>query len=1830
MKAYNRSEGGNMAKRKRHTLTYWVMALMLLFGTFSLINEALATPSSLEADVSITGVEDGGTIDGSTNVEVTATFPVPVIGDGGTDYFQYGDEVTLLLSTSFKFDPIPIDSIDLMYGTKKLGTVILSNNTEGQAVANIKFDGDEDVFDPDKLPDGEPPYSSVTGMFRAGLKYNGAYDTDDDGNKTVTILGKTYKLQLPGDIITYAVEKKAEGSAVDLDAETIEWTVTITATKDTEPDPTPIDLAGYVFEDNLAGVGEYVADSFSLSGGTLVIPDSAANPPTAKLTYTFPEGSVSPQTLTFKTKISESVLTAGGSITNGAGLYLAGEQVGFDEFVVTISKPSATKSGETSDVSNGTTYDPKDRTITWYIEVDNEGRTLNSLTITDELKGGLVFDSAQWQKSVGDGSTWEDVAGVSWAAVPAANQYKIGDKIGGGVNYVGRLKVVTKVPDDTDGSVIATTYYNQATVSWSGSGGTTGSAVTGNPGVGIGYNAISKGGMQTAADVTNHQVTWTINVDMKNQDAADFKVYDLFVHDKSTTNSDLTGATDWPSGLSIGSNNISRNDGQKFVEDSQSKDSHLTVTPIKVQKDGKHIATLVEITGLRNSGSNQVVLKSQIVDPDIIAGNDQTKRVYNYADLYKGTSYRGKDDAYVNYNNKVLSKELLKRAEVGNDHTAGASGINANNRTINVADGFHYGYKEVIFRLNVNAAGVNFANVATNLSNGFGNVVVTDTLPPGWEFAQFSGGQDYLIYETTGALSTGGSYPSTGSLTTSGAAQDSISGLTAVFNRTGEQQTATFTFENLNHPYVILVKARPAVDTFDDYLLGDDTRNETNTLSLHSDNWMPGESVSQKVKVDSTVLDKTLDLSKQNQGILTWTVKYTPFGREICTGIEDVLPQGIDLRTDSSGELIWEQDTTRNINVHELTLTDDGSVEHVTGSALSLDVLKSHISYDNDTRKLTFSFPDKSRSYQLTYVTDITGKPGTVTNAVKLVDADGTGTSTDQSFTITAQQGAATMGRSGYLVVKKMDMSSTSLPDAEFTLYNTNSDGLRVSSRAVRTTDSDGTVKFYGLAPGNYILVETQSPDNYENPSLEYKVVVGSDLKTTVDGSGIITSDNPFIVVNYKATDPVGSLTISKAVTGDGADTTKTFDFLLTLDGATGSYTYVGHGVPGGTIESGDTVSLAHGQSITVIGLPNGTTYTVAEADYSDDGYATTSKGETGSIETNTTQTAAFTNTRTTGNLTIIKTVAGNAGETEKSFDFTLLLDGAANIPYAYTGNGVPDGTIRSGDTVSLAHGQSITITGLPEGATYKVAEVDYSGDGYVTSSTDATGSIVAGATQTASFTNTKTVGSLTIIKTVAGNASDAAKEFDFTLTLNGATGTYPYTGHGVSDGTIKSGDTVSLAHGQSITITGLPADATYEVAEADYSGDGYTTVSTGAIGGIVEGATQTASFINTKNTPATDGGNLTISKTVTGTAADTTKKFFFRITLVGAPGTYTYTGNAVPGGMIKSGDSISLAHGQSITIIGLPEGTTYRITEADYSGEGYAVVSTGATGSIASTTTQTAAFTNTKDVPSPSNTTGSLTISKTVEGNAADTSKEFDFTLTLDGAAGIYAYSGYGVPDGTIQNGDTVSLAHGQSIIITGLPVGTTYTVSEADYSGDGYLMTSTGAIGSIVANAMQTAAFTNTRNAEPVGNLTIKKTVTGDLGDQEQTFTFIVDLGISGVYPYSGSKTGVIQNGQKITLKHGEYVIIEGLPVGTTYRITEKEANQSGYVTSSTGATGAITEQGQTAAFVNSRSSVPKTGDDKIGTIGKIGLMVSVSLLLALIGLYFAIWIKRRRQYR
>lgn len=131
--------------------------------------------------------------------------------------------------------------------------------------------------------------------------------------------------------------------------------------------------------------------------------------------------------------------------------------------------------------------------------------------------------------------------------------------------------------------------------------------------------------------------------------------------------------------------------------------------------------------------------------------------------------------------------------------------------------------------------------------------------------------------------------------------------------------------------------------------------------------------------------------------------------------------------------------------------------------------------------------------------------------------------------------------------------------------------------------------------------------------------------------------------------------------------------------------------------------------------------------------------------------------------------------------------------------------------------------------------------------------------------------------------------------------------------------------------------------------------------------------------------------------------------------------------------------------------------------------------------------------------------------------------------------------------------------------------------------------------------------------GDLTISKTVVGDLADKNQDFVFTLSINAEGSYSYTGSKTGSIANGGSLKLRHGERVTIK-LPAGTSY--TVRESDNAGYRVSSTGSKGVIAANATArAAFTNTKSSVPKTGDSNELLIGIAMMCLSLCGMLILL---------------
>ena len=388
-------------------------------------------------------------------------------------------------------------------------------------------------------------------------------------------------------------------------------------------------------------------------------------------------------------------------------------------------------------------------------------------------------------------------------------------------------------------------------------------------------------------------------------------------------------------------------------------------------------------------------------------------------------------------------------------------------------------------------------------------------------------------------------------------------------------------------------------------------------------------------------------------------------------------------------------------------------------------------------------------------------------------------------------------------------------------------------------------------------------------------------------------------------------------------------------------------------------------------------------------------------------------------------------------------------------------------------------------------------------------------AVKTNTTTDEVSDGRLTLSKTVTAAEGIAApnKTFTFKVLLYQADGTTPLTGtftysgraNGINgtyvSGQIKSGDTIALKAGGSVTVT-LPTGAHYEVQELDSKGnlmtseDGFAVADkTNTRKGTVGQATQ-AGFTNIYSVESTKVENaFKVQKKISGRNWTTSDAFTMTLTAQGEapmpkgakhgvatitlkkdvqvgnfgtieyakPGTYTY--------MIaeQTGDETALTFSKA----------TYRATVTvtdDGAGKLTAETKiaqlTDDAGDAVERTAEAAVFTNTAK-------TGSLTVKKTVVGG--DSQREFGFTVALTDGDGEPASGTFGRGDGAVEFTDgkaTFTLKDGGEKAIAGLPVGARYTVTED--AAEGYTTTVDGADGSkaegTVTEAGATVAFTNT----------------------------------------------------------------------------------------------------------------------------------------------------------
>lgn len=391
------------------------------------------------------------------------------------------------------------------------------------------------------------------------------------------------------------------------------------------------------------------------------------------------------------------------------------------------------------------------------------------------------------------------------------------------------------------------------------------------------------------------------------------------------------------------------------------------------------------------------------------------------------------------------------------------------------------------------------------------------------------------------------------------------------------------------------------------------------------------------------------------------------------------------------------------------------------------------------------------------------------------------------------------------------------------------------------------------------------------------------------------------------------------------------------------------------------------------------------------------------------------------GNLTISKSVEAAQGQEmpDVSLDYTFQFtsrEGSEPITGTFMSTlvkvdqpaikkeiDIVDGIVE----IKLKAGESFTIWGLPCGSAYTVTEVllpgfdvSHTTSGQMENSVTASGSIphhtVEGASLEVAYKNVydgQLHVSLQGVKTLLGRSLAKSDNFTFTLAPYGdATKNAVASGAVILPQNLKATLTTSGAETgtfafDNITVNGegtetktyqfsisedIPEDATEGNVAGGIVYDPHEAIATVTVTLNKDNHYEaTVTYSNSGAPSQTDAANanaaaftnvgaydLTIEKRVTGEMGDRDKPFTFQISVPSmANKTVSYTGGIVAGitGVVAPNDStlnldaegkatFTLSHGQTITIHGLPVGTTYTITELDAQADGYTVTASSET----------------------------------------------------------------------------------------------------------------------------------------------------------------------------------------------------------------------------------------------------------------------------------------------
>lgn len=804
--------------------------------------------------------------------------------------------------------------------------------------------------------------------------------------------------------------------------------------------------------------------------------------------------------------------------------------------------------------------------------------------------------------------------------------------------------------------------------------------------------------------------------------------------------------------------------------------------------------------------------------------------------------------------------------------------------------------------------------------------------------------------------------------------------------------------------------------------------------------------------------------------------------------------------------------------------------------------------------------------------------------------------------------------------IHKQNEAGTALQGAVFSLHLSDGDSMvtdPVPGKDQLTTDASGEVSIPDLLVGTYYLVEDTAPEGYRKPDDPIKLVISQDAPTvtaTVDNKALPVSGENVITVNNE---PEGRIVKLRKQDRSSKANLEGVRFQIYDGDPNAGGTLINFssntewwseyaaemGVPldeGTTLVSDSLGRFYYGY------LPSGTYYVretlpkegyYRPADYileiSTSGVTLAEEPYTSpavypiDTKTNTFHNVYFFNDLIPTTSLTVEKIWDDGAEKHTEDEITINLIRYAKLPAEEPENQEPGGQEPGGTeeppvvtdgTLNITHNMSGEgLSGSAEGFTYTATDVSNASNTYTFSSK--TGNTLPAGTYRITVSGGSTPGGYTY----SGTA-----EQQVTITAGGTAGV-TLTSNYEKIPTQPSAVNVNVTafHVQTPNVSwnrdnhftgtftqGTTIRITY--TSQDYSSDVYVN--------------------GTKITSFSGAGTHTCTYTITSAAdvvIEVTDPWYpggmignISVTLDSSSTQMTGTGGgaeALPEGYdegtVIETVTLSGALGWSHEFTELPtedengDPVYYDIQEITVPGYTTTYLHDGPV--MATTTAIQLTAKNTPDAP----TTGGLTVSKTVAGNACDTELPFDFTVTLSDTTLTGEYGEMTFTEGVA----TFQLTDGQSLTANNLPGGITYTVEETpveDYvteveDNTGTIVTGTIVTGTIVAGETQSAAFTNTKDIEP-GSLTLQKLVTGEQADEEKDFTFTITILTTdeetGEDVQDSAFTGVHGDAEftggfaTILLHHEQMATISDMPYNTRYVIAEAEEDPALYAASVT----------------------------------------------------------------